>query len=106
MDVILFSGDLDLTEREWRLQSFANGIGQLLITTDVLSRAISLTSVKCVVHFSVPSKNPKGDVDLKGYMNRIGRVGSLGQTVVSLSYVRESEFVELNEQFLAKVIHE
>lgn len=102
-NVILHSGDLDLDDRKWAVDSFMYGYGQVLIATDALSRGVRFDKVNFVINFSAPTNNV-GKICLKRYLSRVSRVGSFGQNVVALSYFDETHFHQLQQKFPVEIL--
>lgn len=70
-DVLLHSGDMELADRESTLNDFLEGEGKMLITTDVLSRGVTIPIASIVINFDMPNNN-RGDLDSLRYKNSIG----------------------------------
>lgn len=74
--------------RDALLDDFRSGRSKVLITTNVLSRGIDVSSVSMVINYDIPMKGP-GDrePDNETYLHRIGRTGRFGRVGVSISFV-------------------
>ncbi|CAM1500764.1 Fc.00g099260.m01.CDS01 [Cosmosporella sp. VM-42] len=82
----------DGNERDDLLSKFRNGENKVLITTNVLSRGIDVSSVSMVINYDIPMKG-RGDSepDSETYLHRIGRTGRFGRVGVSISFVYDKK---------------
>jgi ATP-dependent RNA helicase DDX23/PRP28 len=67
-------------DRETVVGAITDGIVDIVVATDVLSRGIDIEKVQHVVNFEVP-----GDINV--YVHRIGRTGRAGERGVATSFV-------------------
>ena len=77
------TGDMRPAEREAAFKQFAHGDVRVLVTTNVLSRAINVPGVRLVVHFDLPCRGVR--LEYEEYVQRCGRAGrymSSGMTLV------------------------
>ena len=77
------TGDMRPAEREAAFKQFAHGDVRVLVTTNVLSRAIDVPGVRLVVHFDLPCRGVR--LEYAEYVQRCGRAGrymSSGMTLV------------------------
>ena len=81
-------GAFEGQERDKLLDDFRTGKSKVLITTNVLSRGIDVSSVSMVINYDIPMKG-RGDMepDPETYLHRIGRTGRFGRIGVSISFV-------------------
>lgn len=91
--VTVLHGEFDSTERQELLAKFRSGESKVLITTNLLSRGIDVSSVSMVINYDIPMKpGPKGDEpDAETYLHRIGRTGRFGRIGVSISFVYDQK---------------
>lgn len=87
--VTVLHGEFDSATRQELLAKFRSGESKVLITTNLLSRGIDVSSVSMVINYDIPMKpGPKGDEpDAETYLHRIGRTGRFGRIGVSISFV-------------------
>lgn len=89
----------DGSERDDLLSKFRSGETKVLITTNVLSRGIDVSSVSMVINYDIPMKG-RGDTepDAETYLHRIGRTGRFGRVGVSISFVYDKKsYTALNK---------
>lgn len=86
---IMFS-DLTKEERDECISKFRQGLINVIIATNLLSRGFDMHTIKLVINFDVPTK--QGVPDYESYMHRIGRSGRFGNTGVALTlFDREAD---------------
>lgn len=76
--------DLEQSERENVLSSFAGGRVPLLVATDILSRGIDIDTIDLVINYDVPA-------DGEDYVHRIGRTARAEADGVAYTLVGEKE---------------
>ena len=86
--VACLHGDKAQGVREAVMDKFREGRLQVLITTDVFSRGISVKGLKVVINFDCP----KSIID---YEHRIGRTGRMGQKGTAISFITPEDQVIL-----------
>lgn len=91
INIRLHSGELSNEDRSKTMEEFMTGNCQILITTDVLSRAIDIENVVCVFNYGLPIFM-KDLVDLKLYNYRIGRCGRFGKPGIAISFLNASKY--------------
>ncbi|TWU72386.1 RNA helicase required for poly(A+) mRNA export [Metarhizium rileyi] len=91
--VTVLHGEFDSTERQQLLAKFRSGESKVLITTNLLSRGIDVSSVSMVINYDIPMKpGPRGEIpDAETYLHRIGRTGRFGRIGVSISFVYDQK---------------
>lgn len=67
------------------LNSFANGLTQVLIATDIVSRGIDINKVSHVINFDVPDQPAD-------YIHRIGRTGRANQTGTAITLITKNDW--------------
>lgn len=72
------------------LTKFRNGIIQVLVATDVMSRGIDVQGIDAVVNFDVP-------LDPEDYVHRIGRTGRAGSAGQAFTFMAPDEIAPLRE---------
>ncbi|GAO14323.1 uncharacterized protein UV8b_07484 [Ustilaginoidea virens] len=94
--VTVLHGEFDSSERQELLAKFRSGESKVLVTTNLLSRGIDVSSVSMVINYDIPMMpGPKGDEpDAETYLHRIGRTGRFGRIGVSISFVYDQRSFE------------
>ena len=83
--VVQLTGALEGGDRDGIIDQFRTGAAKVLITTNVLSRGIDVSSVSMVINYDIPDKD--GIADPETYLHRIGRTGRFGRVGVAISFV-------------------
>jgi superfamily II DNA/RNA helicase len=76
--------DLDQTQREETLRSFASKQLPILVATDILSRGIDIDQIDLVINYDVPH-------DGEDYVHRIGRTARAETQGTAYTFVTEQE---------------
>lgn len=79
MKFIALHRNLTIEERTEELDKFRNGQMLLVISTDIIARAVDVPAVKIVINFDLPYNVNSRRVDTKSYRFRIGRTGRFGK---------------------------
>lgn len=79
MNVIYVSAQLDIDERRERIRKFSDTT--MIVSSNVLARAVDIESLRVVVNYDLPCDNRYDTLDLKTYTNRIGRCSRFGKTL-------------------------
>ncbi|MDG1751865.1 MAG: DEAD/DEAH box helicase [Thalassotalea sp.] len=89
------SGDLNQSQRNQIMDSFAKGQQKILITTDLASRGLDLVNVSHVINFDLPKHTEE-------FVHRIGRTGRAGNKGESISFVGPKDWLSFKnvEAFL------
>ena len=77
-------GDIDQSERDFRLTRFANRSLSVLVATDVAARGLDIDTLDMVVNYHL-SKDPEV------HTHRVGRTGRAGNTGLACSLYHKSE---------------
>lgn len=88
-------GDMDLAERNKKMDDFRRGACRVLICTDMLSRGIDVQQVSLVINFELPT-------DTSSYIHRIGRAGRYGRKGTTINLVSRNEqrmFQEIRDTY-------
>jgi superfamily II DNA/RNA helicase len=86
-------GELDMAERNKRMEGFRRGDVRVLISTDLLGRGIDVQQVSLVINFELPHEHAN-------YIHRIGRSGRFGRKGVALNIISNKE-VKMLEDIVA-----
>merc|ERR1711976_1017374 len=94
-------GDMTGQERELIMKEFRSGSSRVLITTDLLARAIDVQQVSLVINYDLPK-------DRENYIHRIGRSGRFGRKGVAINFIVSDDVRVLRdiEQFYNTQIEE
>ena len=91
--VVQLTGALEGAARDKIIDDFRIGAAKVLITTNVLSRGIDVSSVSMVINYDIPDKD--GGSDPETYLHRIGRTGRFGRVGVAISFVYDKASWEM-----------
>ncbi len=83
-------GDLKQLVRDRVMNSFRNGLSNILVATDVAARGIDISGLDGVINFDIPLENEL-------YVHRIGRTGRAGASGVSISIATPHERKRISE---------
>jgi ATP-dependent RNA helicase DeaD len=82
-------GDLKQTNRLQVLESFHQGVLDILVATDVAARGLDIKNVEVVINYDVPDK-------AEYYVHRIGRTGRIGNKGYSFTLVARRDMSRLD----------
>ena len=73
-------GGMEHSERDRVVKEFRDGLTKILISTDVLSRGLDVSTVTLVINYDMPVEhsNPRAP-NFETYLHRIGRSGRFGK---------------------------
>lgn len=91
--VVQLTGALVGADRDAIIDRFRTGSAKVLITTNVLSRGIDVSSVSMVINYDIPDKD--GIADPETYLHRIGRTGRFGRVGVAISFIYDKASWEM-----------
>lgn len=83
-DASIVHGDLDVHDRSLQLDSFRNE-RRILISTNILSRAIDVPQCRVVVNFDLTTAANGNVPTLKTYQFRISRAGRFGSHGIAIN---------------------
>lgn len=100
LTAVALSGELNQSQRNQIMDSFAKGQHKILVTTDLASRGLDLTNVSHVINFDMPKHTEE-------FVHRIGRTGRAGTKGDAISLVGPNDWVSFKnvEAFLQQTIH-
>jgi len=92
-------GGKDQEDRFEVLNSFKNGLNNILIATDVSSRGIDIPNVDFVINYDLPEK-------VENYVHRVGRTGRASKKGQAISFCSKGErdILKEIEEYLDKPI--
>ena len=77
------------------MEDFKNTKSRVLVTTNLLSRGIDITTVSLVINYDLPTLTEQNEgikpkpVDPETYLHRIGRTGRFGRHGVGLNLITD-----------------
>ncbi|KAL1991290.1 hypothetical protein VTN49DRAFT_5282 [Thermomyces lanuginosus] len=92
--VASLTGGVEGSKRDQVIDDFREGRAKVLITTNVLSRGIDVSTVSMVINYDIPELHTPGQgrkADPQTYLHRIGRTGRFGRVGVAVSFVSSRE---------------
>jgi ATP-dependent RNA helicase DDX19/DBP5 len=89
-EVAHLSSALEGHDRDLVIDRFRKGQAKVLITTNVISRGIDVSSVTMVVNYDIPAKK-NGEADAETYLHRIGRTGRFGRVGVAVTFISDRD---------------
>lgn len=94
------SGELNQSQRNQIMDSFAKGQQKILVTTDLASRGLDLLNVSHVINFDMPKHTEE-------FIHRIGRTGRAGASGEAISFVGPKDWLSFKnvEGFLQQKIN-
>jgi superfamily II DNA/RNA helicase len=100
-DLDYIHGEMDVKDREKRMEDFRAGRVRVLIATDLLGRGIDVQTISVVINYELP-------LDRENYIHRIGRSGRYGRKGASINLIcpRELRMQGEIEAFYGKKIAE
>jgi superfamily II DNA/RNA helicase len=98
-NAVALSGELNQSQRNQIMDSFAKGQHKILVTTDLASRGLDLVNVSHVINFDMPKHTEE-------FVHRIGRTGRAGTKGDAISLVGPNDWLSLKnvEAFLQQTI--
>ncbi|OMO84047.1 hypothetical protein COLO4_22258 [Corchorus olitorius] len=78
-DCTTIHGNLGVEDRDKIVKEFKDGLTQVLISTDLLSRGFDQQQVNLVINYDLPVKYTNREPDYEVYLHRIGRAGRFGR---------------------------
>ena len=96
---VALSGELNQSQRNQIMESFAKGQYKILVTTDLASRGLDLVNVSHVFNFDMPKHTEE-------FVHRIGRTGRAGTKGDAISLVGPNDWLSFKnvEAFLQQKI--
>lgn len=99
INAVALSGELNQSQRNQIMDSFAKGQHKVLVTTDLASRGLDLVNVSHVINFDMPKHTEE-------FVHRIGRTGRAGTKGDAISLVGPNDWLSFKnvEAFLQQKI--
>jgi translation initiation factor 4A len=100
-DLEYVHGEMEVEEREKRVNDFRTGKCRVLIATDLMGRGVDVQAVSIVINYELP-------LDRENYIHRIGRSGRYGRKGASINLVcaRELRMQTEIEEYYGKKIND
>jgi translation initiation factor 4A len=100
-DLDFIHGDMDVKDREARMEDFKKGRVRVLIATDLIGRGVDVQTISIVINYELP-------MDRENYVHRIGRSGRYGRKGASINLVcpRELRMQADIEAFYGRKVNE
>lgn len=83
MNVVGLSSEMTAVARDSAMEKFQNNVAQVLVCTNLCSRALNL-DVNLVVNYDIPRKE-QNQFDQKVYTYRVSRTGRFGKSGVAIT---------------------
>ncbi|KAG2377670.1 hypothetical protein C9374_009186 [Naegleria lovaniensis] len=95
--------NMEIAERKRVLGDFRKGKAKILITTNVFSRGLDISTVTHVINYDLPimfqeDRTKKQEPDYATYLHRIGRTARFGKKGYAINLVRSRSDEEVLEQ--------
>lgn len=84
IDACSIHGDKDQFSRIKAIREFRNGLKDVLISTDILSKGIHFPNVEHVINYDMPK-------EIENYVLRIGRTGRLGKFGLATTFISRNQ---------------
>ena len=99
LNAVALSGELNQSQRNQIMDSFAKGQHKILVTTDLASRGLDLVNVSHVINFDMPKHTEE-------FVHRIGRTGRAGTQGDAISLIGPNDWLSFKnvEAFLQQKI--
>ncbi|WP_430519351.1 DEAD/DEAH box helicase [Aliivibrio sp.] len=99
LKAVALSGEMNQASRNNIMSQFERVVHKILVTTDVASRGLDLTSVTHVINFDMPKHSEE-------YVHRVGRTGRAGNKGTAISLIGPKDWVNFKnvESFLQQSI--
>jgi len=84
IDVCSMHGDKDQEDRNQAIREFREGLKDVLVATDLVSKGLDFTNIEHVINYDMPK-------EIENYVLRIGRTGRLGKAGVCTTYINKNQ---------------
>ena len=100
---IIYGKGMEREERDKIIKDFRDGVSNILVSTNLISRGIDISSVNFVVNWDIPRKkiNDGFEIDWECYEHRKGRAGRFGKKRILLNLI---EKINENEKYSQEII--
>jgi ATP-dependent RNA helicase UAP56/SUB2 len=104
--IAIHSG-LSVEDRIERYKQFKEGLGRILVSTDLFARGVDIEKVNIVINYDMPRPSTDKNDEIDTYLHRVGRTARFGTKGLAISFVSSPEEMEVlkkvQERFVLKV---
>jgi ATP-dependent RNA helicase UAP56/SUB2 len=98
---------LAVEERIEKYRQFKEGVGRILISTDLFARGVDMEKVNIVINYDMPRPLTDKHDEIDTYLHRVGRTARFGTKGLAISFVSTNEELEclkkVQERFVLKI---
>lgn len=100
---------LNVEERIEKYRQFKEGVGRILVSTDLFARGVDMEKINIVINYDLPKSmtGGSGQDEIDTYLHRIGRTARFGTKGLAISFVASEEEMEtlkkVQERFVLKI---
>ena len=84
LDVCAMHGDKDQQDRNLAIREFREGIKDIMVATDIVSKGLDFQNIEHVINYDMPK-------EIENYVLRIGRAGRLNKIGLATTYINKNE---------------
>jgi superfamily II DNA/RNA helicase len=81
---LVYRGEMDKVERRKNLQTFRDGVIDVLVSTDLASRGLDVEHISRVINYHMPQQ-------MEAYLHRVGRTARAGRQGVVINFITERD---------------
>jgi len=98
---------LAVEERIEKYRQFKEGVGRILISTDLFARGVDMEKVNIVINYDMPKPLTDKHDEIDTYLHRVGRTARFGTKGLAISFVSTNDELEclkkVQERFVLKI---
>lgn len=98
---------LNVEERIERYRQFKEGVGRILISTDLFARGVDMEKVNIVINYDMPRPLTEKQDEVDTYLHRVGRTARFGTKGLAISFVSSKEELatlqKIQDRFVLKI---
>jgi ATP-dependent RNA helicase UAP56/SUB2 len=98
---------LNVEERIERYKQFKEGVGRILVSTDLFARGVDMEKVNIVINYDLPRPLTDKHDEIDTYLHRVGRTARFGTKGLAITFVSSPEEMEtlrkIQERFVLKI---
>jgi len=98
---------LNVEDRIERYKQFKEGIGRILVSTDLFARGVDMEKVNIVINYDMPKPLTDKQDEIDTYLHRVGRTARFGTKGLAISFVSSPDELEtlkkVQERFVLKI---
>jgi ATP-dependent RNA helicase DDX41 len=84
IDTCSMHGDKDQEERNQAIREFREGLKDVLVATDIVSKGLDFPNIEHIINYDMPK-------EIENYVLRIGRTGRLGKVGRATTYINRNQ---------------